>query len=77
MLINIFFYNTERTTEYQTTGTTTTDITTLTVAMTTTYAVTTTDDMTTTYAMTTTDDMTTLVSNSTNNTGSSQGNYDY
>jgi hypothetical protein len=27
--------------------------------------------------MTTTDDMTTLVSNSTNNTGSSQGNYDY
>jgi ABC-type siderophore export system fused ATPase/permease subunit len=35
------------------------------------------DDMTTTDAMTTTDDMTTLVSNSTNNTGSSQGNYDY
>jgi hypothetical protein len=45
--------------------------------MTTTYAVTTTDDMTTTDAMTTTDDMTTLVSNSTNNTGSSQGNYEY
>jgi hypothetical protein len=45
--------------------------------MTTTDAVTTTDDMTTTDAVTTTDDMATLVSNSTNTTGSSQGNYDY
>ena len=44
---------------------------------TTTDAMTTTDDMTTTVTMTTTDDVTTLVSNSTNNTGSSQGNYDY
>ena len=68
MLINILFYNTERTTENQTTGTTTTDMTTTT---TNTIAITTTD------AMTTTDDMTTLVSNRTNNTGSSKGNYDY
>ena len=44
---------------------------------TTTDTMTTTEDMTTTVAMTTTDDMTTMVSNSTNNTGSSQGNYDY
>jgi hypothetical protein len=49
MLINILFYNTERTTEYQTTGTTITDMIATakpTVATTATDAVTTTDDNT-------------------------------